>query len=139
MRARWLLTDRRVESRQPGGHGNDLFIGDGRLRDRNEGAKRPSRITRGMASLNRLRAGAREIVMDESLGDEAGQEAPDHRMLQMQMHYFIRHRSGVVEDYRADGRAPAPFPEARSPRSRGPTRRIERRGPCGVGFVALID
>ena len=53
-------------------------------------------------------AGPGEVVVDEALGAEAGEQTLGHPLLQMQVDGVLREHTGVLEDDWADWRLAAP-------------------------------
>ncbi len=83
--------------------------------------------------VGRLReAGAREVVVDEALGAEAGEQPLGDALLQVEVDGVLGQDPGVLEDDRADRRLPAPVGELLILLP-GSAERVERGGPARVG------
>ena len=76
-------------------------------------------------------AGARQVVMDETLGAETGQQALRHALLQVQVHRFVGKYAGVLEDDRADGRFAPPLGQLLVAPARH-AQRIQGTGPARI-------
>ena len=91
---------------------------------------------------NRVRglreAGAREIVEDEALGAEAGEQALRDALLEVEMDRVLGEDAGVLEDDRPDRRLTAPVGELLVLPA-GRAQRVEGGGPARVGLGAAIE
>ena len=83
------------------------------------------------------KAGARKIVMDESLGREAGKESLNDSLLQVKLDYLIRHHPWIFEYHGAYGRSSAPFPEFLIAGA-WCSEAVHSFGPCGICTLALV-
>ena len=66
-------------------------------------------MTRGIESAGLYQAGPGQVVVDEALGAEPGQQALRHALLQVQVHRVVGEHAGVLEHDRADGGVAPPL------------------------------
>ena len=133
--------------------GAQLLLAQGRLapagRDRDQllvqsgcpgtvEAESPHQDDSGDGVVALSQAGPGEVVVDESLGGEPTEQAPDDAVLQVEVDDVLVHGSGVVEDDRTDRRLPSPFPGLLIALARRP-KRVHRLGPRRIGPLALIE
>ena len=83
-------------------------------------------------------AGARQVVVDESLRAEAGEQPLRDALLEVQVHDLLGHHALVLEDDRAHRCLAAPVGELLAAAPRG-AQRVERRLPARVGGGAALE
>src|SRR3954452_24995723 len=76
--------------------------------------------------------------MHEALREKAAKQALDGALLQMELHHGVGNGTGVLEDYRADGRGSPPFVELLFARTRG-AQAVHGFRPRRLGVVKLGD
>src|SRR5262249_53149796 len=83
-------------------------------------------------------AGPRQIVVDESLGDESAEKALDDTVFEVQVNHVVGENAGILEDDRANRRIASPLPGflVALPRR---AQRIHRIRPAGVRSLTLIE
>ena len=83
-------------------------------------------------------AGAGQVVVDEALGAEPGEQALGDPLFQMQVHGVVAEHPGVLEDHRPDGRLAAPVGQLLVAPARRP-QRLRRCRPRRVGSGPAIE
>jgi len=83
-------------------------------------------------------AGAGEVVMHETLGAEAREQALRDALFEVQVNGIVGEHPRVFEDDGADGRFTPPLGELLVRRARR-AQRVQRRGPARVGLGAAVQ